>query len=149
MNKTSTWLVIFDSIECRIYDYSKREKNFIPLIHEIAKPENKLRDIDITSDKPGRYRAKGTGLSTYEQESDPKKVHIERFAQEISKYLVTSLNQNSYNKLIVVAAPRMMGILLQNLDKQVKKSIVHKIEKNAVKLPDRQLTGYVKEAIWR
>lgn len=149
MNRSKTWLLIFDAAQMRIYDYDKREKNYIPLIKEIQRPENKLRDFDITSDKPGRFRAKGTGISAYEQESDPKRVNFERFAQEINKVLVKCLNSNNYEKLIIVAAPRMLGLLLQNIDKQVKKTIIHQIEKNVVQFPDKKLMGYVKEAIWR
>lgn len=150
MKHPKTWLVIFDSVVCRIYDYNKRKQNHIPLIQEIKQPDNKLRDIDLTADRAGRYHGKGfTNGGTFSQESDPKERNIQRFAQQISKTLTRSFNNHEFEKLIVVAAPHMIGLLSKYLDKQVKKCIVHKVEKNAVQLNENKLTDYVHEVIWK
>lgn len=149
MKNPKTWLVTFDSVVCKIYDYTKPIQDHIPLIYEVYEPENKLRDIDLTSDRSGRYQFKGYAMGTYSQESDPKKRNQEKFAAEINKILQQGYNSHQFEKLIIVAAPHMMGLLSKKMDKKVKKCIEHKVEKNAVQLTNRELPGYVREAIWQ
>jgi len=50
-----TWVIVFDSSHCSILTIKKKPKG-LNLIKELNHPENKLRDIDLTSDKPGRYK---------------------------------------------------------------------------------------------
>lgn len=134
-----TWLVVFDSTICRIYDYSK---NNLALVKQIEHTENKLKDIEITSDKPGRYQSSGAH-GAYSQESDPKKIQIERFAKEIAKTLEHGNSVNAYEKLILVSSPPMHGLLLKDINKQVEKLISRVIPKDLVHFSEADLLDYV------
>src|SRR5579871_5043532 len=105
-NQSLTWVINTDSNTCRIYDYSKKPGH-LTLIKEIQHPENRLRDIDLTTDKPGHYRTDGSAHGSYSQPSDPKEVKIEDFSREIAKELDHGRNTNAYKKLIVIAPPHM------------------------------------------
>ncbi|WP_019216024.1 host attachment protein [Legionella tunisiensis] len=135
-----TWLVVFDSTICRLYEYSK---NNLVLVKQIEHSENKLKDIDITSDKPGRYQSSAHAHGTYSQESDPKEIQIERFSKEITKMLEHGNSVNAYEKLILVSSPHMHGLLLKNLNKQVEKLIAHVISKDLVHFSEADLLNYV------
>ncbi|HAT9777352.1 TPA: host attachment protein [Legionella pneumophila subsp. pneumophila] len=143
-NKHVTWLVVFDSTICRIYDYCK---NQLILIKEIQHPENKLRDIDITSDKPGRYQSGGYVHGTYSQESDPKEIKIENFSREISSILEHGRKTHAYEKLVLVASPHMNGLLLKHINKQLEDLIIHNIEKDLVHLTENNLLVYLNEVL--
>lgn len=139
-SKHITWMVIFDSTRCRVYDYNKSQ---LMLIKEIEHSENKLRDIDITSDKPGRYETGTHAHGTFSQESDPREIQIEHFSREISNILEHGRNHHAYEKLIVIASPHMHGLLLNHINKHVKDLIAHNIEKNLMQLSEGDLLDYV------
>ena len=61
---------------CRIYQYSKKPTQ-LTLLKELKHPENKLKDIDLTSDKPGHYKSSSATHGAYSQPSDPKEIKIE------------------------------------------------------------------------
>ena len=140
-----TWLVVFDSTICRIYDYSK---NNLALVKQIEHSENKLKDIEITSDKPGRYQSSGAH-GTYSQESDPKAIQIERFSKEIAKILEHGHAVNDYEKLILVSSPPMHGLLLKDINKQVEKLISRVIPKDLVHVSEADLLNDVNNELKR
>ncbi|KGP62402.1 hypothetical protein EP47_08280 [Legionella norrlandica] len=140
----TTWLLVLDSTTCRFYEYTK---NKISLINEIQHPENKLKDIEITSDKPGRYKSTSPAHGTYSQESDPKEIQIENFSKEIAKILEHDNAVHAYEKLILVAPPHMNGLLQKHINKQVKQSIAHNIDKDLIHFSESQLLDYLKEEL--
>ncbi|KTC86836.1 MULTISPECIES: host attachment protein [Legionella] len=143
-NKHVQWLVVFDSTICRIYEYDKDQ---LILIKELQHPDNKLRDIDITSDKPGRYQSKGYAHGAYSQESDPKEIKIENFSREIAHMLDHGRNTQAYESIVLVGSPHMNGLLLKHINKQVKNLITHNIEKDFIHLGESDLLVRLKEMI--
>ena len=141
------WVVVADSNTCRIYNYRMRPEHFV-LFKEINHPENKLKDTDLTSDKPGRYIARDVGHGAYSQPSDPKEIKIDSFSREIARELDSGRVNNAYNELIVVSPPHMNGLLFQHVNKHVKDLVAHVIEKDVVYLNDRELLTFLNENIY-
>jgi len=136
-----TWVVIFNSIECRIYDYKKSDE--LRLLKEIQHPENKLRDIEITSDKPGHYKSGQTTRGTYAQRTDPKEIKLEEFVREIAHELEHGRGKNFYENLILVSPPHVGGLLLLYLNHHVKELIRNNIHKDIISLPDHELINFL------
>lgn len=143
-NQRSTWVVSTDSNTCRIYNYSKKA-NQLNLFKEMQHPENKLRDIEITSGKPGHYKASSSSRGTYEQPTDPKEIQIEKFSREIAKELDQGRNNHAYEKLVIIAPPHMNGLLQQHINKHVKDLVSHNIEKDVSHLADHELLNFLHE----
>lgn len=142
-NQHLTWVLSTDSNTCRIYEYSKNPIR-LTLVNEMQHPENKLRDIDLTSDKSGRYRSNGSAHGAYSQESDPKEIKIENFSREIANELDHGRNIQAYKNLILIAPPHMYGLLFQHINKHVKDLVTHNIEKDLLHLSDRELLDFLK-----
>ena len=107
-DKSLIWVVILNSNDCRIYSYYKDSESVkLKLTKEISHPENKLRDIDLTSDKPGRYQAGDSAHGAFSQPSDPKEIKIDHLSNEIAKELEHGRTTNAYGKLIVIALPHL------------------------------------------
>ena len=138
------WIVNTDTNTCKIYSYNNLEGK-LTQIKTIIHPECKLNDIELTSDRPGRYRARDIASGAYAPHSDPKSVKIQQFAQEISHYLDHGRTTNAYQELIIIALPHMNGLLLKLLPEKVKSFITHNIEKNIIKYNDNQLIDFFKE----
>ena len=137
-----TWVLITNSNTCRFYDYCKKS-NHLTLLKEIKHPENLLRDIDLTSDKPGRYRGNDVGHGAFSQPSDPKEIKIDDFSREIAKALDHGRNTNAFAELFIIAPPHMKGLLAHHLNKHVKEMITHQIEKDILYLSTLELSDFL------
>src|SRR5579872_4849254 len=133
-----TWAIVFDSNMCRIFKYSKKHRQ-LETVKELNHPENKLRDIELTSDKPGHYKSSHSTNGSYSQPSDPKEIKIDSFAREIANELDHHRNINAYHKLIIIAAPHMNGLLLKHINKHVEKLISKNIEKDLMHQSNQEL----------
>jgi protein required for attachment to host cells len=138
----SVWVVATDSATCRIYQYSKKPSQ-LTLLKELNHPENKLRDIDLTSDKPGHYKSSNATHGAYSQPTDPKEVKIDDFSREIARELDQGRNNHAYHNLIIIAPPHMNGLLSQHINKHVKELVTHNIDKNVAQLPDHELLNFL------
>lgn len=137
------WVVTSDQTICRIYQYKKPGQ--LTLLKEINHPENRLRDIDLTSDKPGHYKTKNYTRGAYTQDTDPKEILIEDFAREIAKELDQGRTNNAYKKLILISPARTSGLLNQHLNKHVKEMIINNIHKDLLHLTDHELLSFLQE----
>lgn len=136
------WVVNCNTSICRIYAYNK--SNQITLLKEINHPENKLKNIDLVSDRPGHYQAGTMARGAYSPDTDPKQVKIIDFLKEVAKELDHGRNTNAYDNLIIIAAPQTSGLLTQQLNKHVNNLISNHIHKDMIHLNERELLQFVK-----
>ena len=137
-----TWVLTTNSNTCRLFNYTEKPER-LTFIKEIKHPENRLRDTDLTSDKPGHYKADGGGHGAFSQQTDPKEIKIDDFAREIAKALDHGRNTQAYDKLILIAPPHMTGLLLQHLNKHVKDLVTHNIKKDIPHYTDKELLDFL------
>lgn len=137
------WVVTTDSNTCRIYEY-KRKPAQLTLLHELQHPENKLKDIELTSDRPGHYKSSRDAHGAYSQQTDPKEIKIDNFSREISKALDQGRNSHAYQNLIIIASPHMKGLLFQHINKHVKDLVSHSIDKELTHLPQHDLLEFLR-----
>jgi len=78
------WVINSNSNTCRIYEYNKH-KSSLGLLKEILHPENRLHNIDLVADRPGRYQA-GAAHGSYSPSSDPKDIKIDTFLRDCSSF---------------------------------------------------------------
>ncbi|PWY54358.1 host attachment protein [Legionella qingyii] len=147
-NQHATWVLILNSNECRIYELSTKPYQ-LALLKEILHPESKLRDIELTSDKPGRYKTDNPAHGTFAQPSDPKEIQIDDFSRQVAKELNNDRNIEAYKNLIVVAPPHMNGLLFQHLNKHVKELVTHNIKNDILNLTEPELAEFLHQHILR
>lgn len=137
------WIVNCNTSTCRIFAYQKPDQ--ITLVKEIDHPENKLKNSELTSDKPGRYQAGSSAHGAYSPDTDPKQVKIMEFLREVARELDYGRNQQAYHNLIIIASPQTSGLLTLQLNKHVNDLISNHIHKDMIHLTDRELLHFVKE----
>lgn len=141
-----TWVVKTNTNQCLIYQYQKKPASLI-LIKEISHPENRVKTGDyFTADKPGHFQSSSPDAhGSFVQRTDPKEAAIDDFAREIARELNLGRNTQAYEKLIIISAPHMNGLLLKHFDKHVKELITHNIQKDLQHLTDKELLAYLHE----
>ena len=111
------WIVVANRISARIYS----EKPF-KAIATLKNPLGKERNRSLSYDKPGFSKAKFGGTSNTHSltgEKDPHEDAALSFAKEIRDYLKEQTHQNKVDELLVVAEPKMMGRIRENLPKDI------------------------------
>lgn len=137
-----TWVLVSNTNCCRLYKYDKNPGH-LTLLKELNHPENKLRDIDLVADRPGHYSSSGDARGAFTQPNDPKEIKIDDFSREIAKELDHC--RNSYSKLIIIAPPRMDGLIHKHLNKHVDNLVSHDIKKDLMHLKEKELLAYLHE----
>lgn len=138
------WVLITNTNECKIYNYTKKPHE-LSLVKAIQHPENKLKDQDLVSDKPGHYEAGSHSRGAYTAPSDPKENKIDEFAREICLILNDGRVHQKYKNLIIIAPDKMHGHLSHHLDKNVANLIIKQVNKDLIFLKEKELLDYLVE----
>ncbi|WP_392537803.1 host attachment protein [Legionella sp. 227] len=140
----TTWVLAADTNTCRIYKSTTKPYD-LTLIKELQHPQSKLRDIELTSGKPGRYNTGTTTHGTYTQQSDPKEIEIDNFARTIAEELDNSRNAHDYDNLIVIAAPHMNGLLFHHINKHVTHLVTHNLKNDVIHFTEKELSDFLRK----
>ncbi len=100
----------------------------------MAHADGRLNDRENTSDLPGKIKGEGSVGHAFEQPSDPKKHEAENFAHRIAHYLGETHNANQLEQLLIIAEPSFLGLLLNQLQEQIKKLVCFELDKNITTL---------------
>jgi protein required for attachment to host cells len=83
----------------------------LTLIEEREHPESRAKNIDLTSDKPGRSFSTHSERSGMEESTEPKRYEAEVFARELADDLSRRHNEHTFDKLVITAPPGFLGML--------------------------------------
>jgi len=147
MKPTRSWIVIADGARARILENDGPGKGLnarpVEELHHALPPS---RDID--TDRPGRTHDRmGPGRHAMEPPSDPHREEKRRFADELARHLNDAAQAGSYDRLVLVAAPKTLGDLRQALGKEAAAKLDGELAKDLTKIPDHELPGHLGEVI--
>jgi len=125
----TTWIVVASRDEVRIFE--RKGKKDLTLVTDIGNPEGKLHPRDLVSDKAGtssdnRMRRR----LAYSTEQSPKERSLINFYREIGDQIDLALNKQKFDRLILIAEPRLLGILRSVLPSSVHNVIIQEIHKD-------------------
>jgi len=124
------WILAADASRAKIW-MASTPSSPLELIHEMASPEGRMHERDLTSDLPGRaFDSSGTGRHTMEQEVGPKKEAVIRFSHELAVVLAQACNRSAFNKLYLMAAPSFLGLLRNCCKETLKQCNVIEVDKD-------------------
>lgn len=101
------------------------------------------KDIDLESDRPGRRYGGANGVSHgsghaqghhhgVNGERSTEQHDLTIFAKEVAKRIDAGRARNEFDKLVLVAAPKMLGLLRQSLPTQSQSLLASTISKDIV-----------------
>ncbi len=144
----TTWVVVADSSRARIF---KAESALGPLqeLASLAHPAGRLHAQELTSDLPGRsFDSSGLGgRHAMEQNNDPKENEALKFARQIAEYLENGQSDNQFTRLVLVAAPKLLGYLRQSLSHPVVALVSQEIDKNLVQQSAEDIRRHLPERL--
>jgi len=117
LGSTSYWIVVADEFQAHFY---ASEKKFGPL-QEFSSFENETareKLEDLVSDRGGRsFDSQGAARHTYnEEKSNLKTRSYDVFAKNLAERIREGRLNHKFDKLVVIAAPRFLGVLRKSLE---------------------------------
>ncbi|MHC4548841.1 MAG: host attachment protein [Planctomycetota bacterium] len=140
MKAKGTWLLVCDASRARIFGVDTRRKS-IELLQEIDHPPGRARASEIVADKAGHVQQSGSGgrRAAMAPPTDPTDVEMRRFARRLGDLLEKGFDEHRYDRLFLVAPPRFLGMLREDLNASVARSVVATLDKNHAGLDVRAL----------
>jgi protein required for attachment to host cells len=140
--KSGDWVVVCDGRKALILENEGDEKFPNLRTRETHEHQDSKTSAQGT-DRPGRvHEATGTSRSAVEQTDWHDQAETE-FLRKIAHRLDEAIGKGDVRELILVAAPRALGVLRQQLSDGVRKAIIAEIDKDLVKMPAYEIEKYL------
>jgi protein required for attachment to host cells len=139
LSRGDTWVLVADASRADIY---LRQKRYGPLeaMQCLTEKQARSKEGDLVADEPGRtFDRAGQGRHAMEPDHTEKEHLRTAFAQRICQVLESGRMADRYKRLVIVAAPGMLGELRHHLDAATGKLVAGEF--------DKEMTGREPEAI--
>jgi protein required for attachment to host cells len=140
----TTWIVAADSARARIFEMHGSGKD-LKEIEDFANPAARAADRDIDSDARGRFYGKGEReqAHTAEPQVDAVDHATELFSKALNDYLEKAHQAHRYDKLRVIAFPKFLGLMRNQMSKQLRQCVTDEVEKDISWFDKGQIQEYI------
>lgn len=139
----ATCVVVAESSRARVFEMVNPRnpmKELVDMVH----PQSRNHEQMLTSDRPGRtFDRYGQGHHAMEQEVGAKKQEALVFATQLAAYLQSNCTKNSFEDIIIIAAPEFLGQLRKKLDPGTAGRVVREIDKNIVQQDEAEIRKHL------
>lgn len=143
MKPTITWILIADAARAQIFSNHGPGKG-VEVVKGASFSGDHRPDREIMRDKEGRsFESVGETRHAYEPHHDPHRELKRQFASELATALEKRLSDKSYDRLILVAPPEMLGDLRSALPEPVRAVIYAELDKDLTKTPTSELPDHL------
>lgn len=146
MNKQA-WLVVANGSEAMIYQYLAKGS----ALEEVGGQGNgtrKLKDEDLVTDRPGVMSGGGSGMhgqSSLEPQVSPTDKAKADFAKQVAEEIEDARCKNLLISVDIIAAPEMLGLLRDNMNKNLLNIVDKTVSKDATGKTEEELLKLVKK----
>ncbi len=137
------WIVAADSSRARIFEVSPPDRHFQE-IEDLANPPGRGTNRDIRSDGYGRFYGKGERDQghTASPPVDAVTHETELFSKDVGEYLDKARTEHRYDKLYLIASPKFLGLIRQNLSKEAQKLVEKELAKDVSWFDAKEIEAY-------
>ncbi len=140
---TTTWILSANRSSASLFESNWPGKSMRRL-QEIPHPQGKMKNQDIDTDKPGRiFDSFGEGRHSTSPKQEPTEHIAQQFALKLAELLNKGRLTNAYDKLVLIAEPKFLGVLRAALDKNTELLITQTVNKNLVDIKEEDLAVYL------
>lgn len=150
-NVEMTWIVTADAGRARIFSESDPAQPLIE-IEDRVNTAARMRTAEKYTDRPGPTSAgqsiHNTGAAApnkqYEPPITPEEHESESFAKDISGFLLKAQQEGLFQKLVLIADPKYLGVLRMFLDPHLKPLVKLEINKDYSHSSPQQLREQIR-----
>ena len=138
-----TVFLVAESSRAKLYKVENRRAPFKE-IDALVHPESRAHEGDLVSDRAGSDGGtNGQGRHIIDNKHSAKDNEAIIFARDLANRLDSGRNKGEFDRLVLVAPPAFLGVLRDNLSKEVLGMVTHQIDKNLVQKPAEVLREYI------
>lgn len=144
-----TWILVAHEAGARVFENQGPGKG-LDLLEELEHALGRARDRDIVSDRPGRSFRKNSGdprRAAMSRGEGPHDRAVANFARELAHKLQHARVQNRYQRLVLVAPPRFLGLLRSSLDGPTTHLVVGSLHKDLAATKEAELIEHLHEVV--
>ncbi|WP_369932483.1 host attachment protein [Rhodovulum sp. 12E13] len=143
-----TWILVADSEKALFLrnETDAENPNFVVVGKE--EQENPATSEQGT-DRPGRMQDTGVQQRSGMEDTDWHRLAKERFAHDLADRLYDLAHKGAFDRIVLVAAPRVLGALRDQLHKEVKGRVVGEVDRNLTHEPVDAIERHVAGALTR
>ena len=142
----TTWILVADSSRARIFEKHQAERH-LREIEDFVNPAGRADSNDLRSDERGRFYGKGERdqAHTADPHVFPVEHENEMFALAVARHLDQARNAHRYQRLRLIAAPKFLGLIRGNLNKEVQELVVEELPKDISSFNLPEIENYLKK----
>jgi protein required for attachment to host cells len=145
MAKPVTWFVVADAGRAEALVKRRGESGY-DSVRSWENPAAHLKAHEMGEDKPGRaFESTGTRRSAMEPRETPKDAVEHGFARELAEALDAAVAGGEVQRIVLIAAPRLLGDMRGLLSRAVQGALVAEHAKDYTKLPRAELFARLDE----
>ena len=143
------WVVVADEAIARILSWPEVGDELEP-VEELTDPAAHAKGSDLRDDARGRragndgtaagHKLRGASSATAGAGLDEKHQEAEAFARRVALHLAQAQQQQRFDELLLVAAPRFLGLLRKAIAKPVAAAVTESLDKDLIHDSNRDLT---------
>jgi protein required for attachment to host cells len=147
MKATRTWILIADGARARILE-STGKGHDVHAVQSCDFSNETPPSRELGSDRPGRVvESHGATRHAIEPRYDLHRGLETLFAHQLADILGQRLSEGSFDRLVIVAAPAMLGDLRKSLSAPLREKVVAEIAKDLTKVPNHEIMRHLEADI--
>lgn len=140
---SGTWILVAESSRAKLYRANNR-RSPISEVEALVNPAGRLHEGDLVSDRPGSDGGSmGQGRHVLDDKTSARQQEHISFAKHLAERLNAARTDGEYSRLVLAAPPAFLGLLRDNLSKEVMDMVYAQVDKNLVQQPAEALRAYM------
>jgi protein required for attachment to host cells len=141
-----TWMGVCEGARARMFRLETRPRGWV-LVKAFEHPASRAHVSVLVTDRPGRSQtplkgAYGSGL----ERTSPHRTELRRFAHELATYLNDHARVRAFDRLVLVAPPKLLGMLREELSPGTRARVTRELAHDYTKLDARALDEHLRHA---
>ena len=139
----ATWILVAESSRAKLYEL---EEHSVPLVEveDIINPLGRMHEGDLISDSPGSDGGSvGQGRRVLDNETSARDHEDRNFAKLLADRVEVSHRDGSFRKLVLIAPPAFLGLLREELSKNVMGAVTRQVDKNLVQHAESEIRAHL------
>ncbi|KNG92283.1 host attachment family protein [Pseudaestuariivita atlantica] len=141
--KNDTLIVVTDSEKALFLRNLTDHENPNFDVKDVDEEENPS-DIEQSANRPGRMPDTGHGQRSALDDTDWHELQKERFAKDLAERLYKEAHAGKFERLVIVASPQVLGVLRDEMHKEVADRVVAEVPKTLTNHPVNEIEKLVK-----
>lgn len=138
---TTTWILSANRSSASLFERNGKNLRRLQIIEH---PEGAMQNRETGTDAPGRsFDSFGQGRHAMGTVQEPVEHIAQQFALELAELLNKGRVAHAYDKLILIAEPKFLGLLRAALDKNTATLVFQTISKDLPHINEEDLAKYL------